>query len=118
MQADTRSQVDQLVQYEQRLLDMEGELKRAYAEIRKLKGRSEKQSTYLHAEGAAFGNGFHEIVGESDAIKSALGQAEQVAATDSIVLISGETGTGKELLARAIHHLSSRKDEADGNSEL
>ena len=51
-----------------------------------------------------------DIVGESAAMKKVLGQVEQVARTDSTVLLLGETGTGKELLARAIHSLSARKD--------
>jgi len=53
-----------------------------------------------------------EIVGESAAIKRVLGQVEQVAATGSSVLILGETGAGRELVARAIHHLSSRHTRA------
>lgn len=53
-----------------------------------------------------------EIIGESAALKSALGHVETVAPTDSTVLILGETGTGKELIARAIHDLSSRRDHA------
>ncbi len=50
------------------------------------------------------------IVGESDTLKYAIFRAEQVAATDASVLLCGETGTGKELLARRIHHLSFRRD--------
>jgi transcriptional regulator with GAF, ATPase, and Fis domain len=53
---------------------------------------------------------FEEIVGGSAALKRALGQVETVAPTDATVLILGETGTGKELIARAIHKLSARKD--------
>ena len=53
-----------------------------------------------------------EIVGQSSVMKNVLDQAEQVALTDSTVIILGETGTGKELLARAIHGMSSRKDRA------
>jgi formate hydrogenlyase transcriptional activator len=58
------------------------------------------------------GHGFEEIVGESSALKSVLEQVKVVAPTDSTVLIQGETGTGKELIARAIHHLSARRDRA------
>jgi formate hydrogenlyase transcriptional activator len=58
------------------------------------------------------GSRFHEIVGKSDALLSALEEIETVAATDSTVLIHGETGTGKELIARAVHNLSPRKSRA------
>jgi formate hydrogenlyase transcriptional activator len=51
---------------------------------------------------------FEQIIGKSPALESVLEQAEQVAPTDSTVLIQGETGTGKELIARAVHDLSSR----------
>jgi formate hydrogenlyase transcriptional activator len=51
---------------------------------------------------------FEQIIGRSPALEAVLGQVEQVAPTDSTVLIQGETGTGKELIARAIHNLSSR----------
>ena len=51
---------------------------------------------------------FEQIIGNSSALESMLEQVERVAPTDSTVLIQGETGTGKELIARAIHNLSSR----------
>src|SRR5271167_5004501 len=51
---------------------------------------------------------FEQIIGKSPALESVLEQVERVAPTDSTVLIQGETGTGKELIARAIHNLSSR----------
>jgi formate hydrogenlyase transcriptional activator len=54
--------------------------------------------------------GFSEIVGQSQALQKVLREIRQVAATDSTVLLLGETGTGKELMARAIHQLSPRKD--------
>ena len=52
--------------------------------------------------------GFEQIIGESPALKSVLAKVERVAPTDSTVLVLGETGTGKELIARAIHNMSSR----------
>src|SRR5215472_8474403 len=57
-------------------------------------------------------HGFEEIIGNSYALRHVLEQVETVAATDSTVLIQGETGTGKELIARAIHEHSARKSIA------
>src|SRR6059036_740579 len=54
--------------------------------------------------------GFPRIVGESDAIKRAVSETQRVATTDTTVLLLGESGTGKELFARAVHHLSPRRD--------
>jgi DNA-binding NtrC family response regulator len=54
---------------------------------------------------------FEEIIGQSDALRRVLHQVDQVANTDSTVLVHGETGTGKELIARALHHRSSRRDQ-------
>jgi formate hydrogenlyase transcriptional activator len=56
--------------------------------------------------------GFEEIVGKSEALKRVLREIETVAPADSTVLIYGETGTAKELIARAVHNLSSRKSNA------
>jgi formate hydrogenlyase transcriptional activator len=80
----------------------------SYQEINKLKGRLEKENVYLREELRTEHN-FEEIVGNSPALMSALRKVEQVAPTDSTVLIYGETGTGKELIARAIHDRSARK---------
>ena len=55
--------------------------------------------------------GFPRIVGESDALKRAVGETQRVAQTEATVLLLGESGTGKELFARAVHHLSSRRDK-------
>ena len=55
--------------------------------------------------------GFPRIIGESDAIKRAVGETQRVAQTDTTVLLLGESGTGKELFARAVHHLSPRRDK-------
>lgn len=81
----------------------------AHEEIEKLKVQLEKENIYLQEEIKTEHN-FEEIVGEGKALKKVLGQVEKVAKTDSTVLIRGETGTGKELFARAIHNLGKRKD--------
>jgi formate hydrogenlyase transcriptional activator len=73
--------------------------------------RSEQQKIYLEEE-LEIGHQFDEIVGESSGLKRLLKQVEDVAATDATVLILGETGTGKELIARAVHRLSPRRDHA------
>ncbi|MBW2610200.1 MAG: sigma 54-interacting transcriptional regulator [Deltaproteobacteria bacterium] len=84
-------------------------LKEAYSEIKQLKERLEAENIYLRDE-IKVKYDHAEIVGKSDAIKKALSQVEQVATTSSTVLILGETGTGKELIANAIHDLSPRKN--------
>jgi formate hydrogenlyase transcriptional activator len=71
--------------------------------------RETKQRLYLEEELRA---DFGEIVGKSPALKTALGLVSMVAPTDSSVLIMGETGTGKELIARAIHNFSARRERA------
>jgi formate hydrogenlyase transcriptional activator len=82
-----------------------------YEEIANLKARLEKENTYLREEIRTEHN-FEEIVGNSPALLAVLRAVEQVAPTDSTVLINGETGTGKELIARAIHNRSARKGRA------
>jgi len=84
---------------------------KSYEEIATLKARLEKENVYLREEIRTEHN-FEEIVGNSPALLAVLRTVEQVAPTDSTVLIYGETGTGKELIARAIHNLSARKDRA------
>jgi DNA-binding NtrC family response regulator len=55
--------------------------------------------------------GFPRIIGESDVMKRAVGETQRVAQTEATVLLLGESGTGKELFARAVHHLSNRRDK-------
>jgi len=86
-------------------------LQRALAEVRELKGRLEEENRYLRREMNAAARARGGIVGESPAIKHALAQAAQVADTDATVLLLGETGTGKELMARTIHGASARRDQ-------
>src|SRR5579862_2262127 len=84
---------------------------RSYEEIDSLKARLEKENVYLREELRTEHN-FEEIVGNSPALLKVLHAVDQVAPTDSTVLIYGETGTGKELVARAIHSRSARNGRA------
>jgi PAS domain S-box-containing protein len=87
----------------------EEKLRSALTEVNQLKNQLEEENIYLQEE-IKLEHNFTEIVGHSDAIKYVLFKIEQVAATDTTVLIMGETGTGKELVARAIHSESRRRD--------
>ena len=81
----------------------------AFREIAELKNKLAQEKLYLEDEIRSEMN-FEEIVGESPLLRAVLKQVETVALTDSAVLIQGETGTGKELIARAIHNLSPRRE--------
>ena len=82
-------------------------LKTALAEVQKLKDRLHEENIYLKEEIRVAGD-FREIIGQSEALRKVLRQVEQVAPLNTTVLILGETGTGKELLAHAIHNNSPR----------
>jgi len=89
---------------------MHAELRQAYDEIRDLKDQLAQEKVYLEDEIQGDRN-FEDIIGQSRALRRVLQQVEIVAPTDSTVLILGETGTGKELIARAIHNLSRRRPQ-------
>ena len=91
--------------------EAEVEVQDSFDEIKRLKDRLEQENIYLRKE-IEINYRHDEIVGDSDAIKGVLSQAEMVANQNTSVLILGETGTGKELLAHAIHNMSPRKSRA------
>jgi len=84
-------------------------LKAALSEIRELKEKLEVERAYLQEEIKLEYN-YENIIGQSDGLNYVLYKVEQIASSDTTVLVLGETGTGKELVARAIHGLSPRKD--------
>ena len=84
-------------------------LKKALTEIKQLKDQLEAENLYL-LEQIKLEQGFGEIVGQSHALKYVLLKVTQVAPTNTTVLILGETGTGKDLIAQAVHNSSPRKD--------
>jgi len=86
-------------------------LKGALSEIEQLKDKLEAERAYLQDE-IKFQHNHENIIGQSESLNYVLYKVEQIAAKDTTVLILGETGTGKELIARAIHNLSLRKDRA------
>lgn len=88
--------------------EAEEALRRSYAEIERLRDRLQAEGEYLKAE-MKLTQDHGAIIGQSAAIRKVLRLVEHVAPTDSSVLIRGETGTGKELIAQAIHRLSPRR---------
>jgi PAS domain S-box-containing protein len=89
--------------------EAEEALQQALSEVNQLTNQLHEENIYLQEE-IKLAHNVDEIIGRSNAIKYVLFKVEQVSQTDSTVLILGETGTGKELVARAIHSQSPRKD--------
>ncbi len=89
----------------------EERLQRALVKLEEFKERLDQENTYLRHEMKTL-HGHHEIVGQSQSLQRVLAEVEMVAGTDSSVLLLGETGTGKELIAREVHNLSPRSERA------
>lgn len=100
---------EQLMQTVTELKNAKESLKNALAEISQLKSRLQAENVYLQKEVAEQYN-YDEIIGQSNAMSYVFFRIEQVAPQDATVLLLGETGTGKGVIARAIHRRSSRKD--------
>ncbi len=96
-------------QLEHRVAARTAELRQALAEVERLKDRLEAENVYLREEIRQEHHNFRDIVGGSPALLDVLAQVETIAPANSTVLIRGETGTGKELIARAIHDRSQRR---------
>jgi len=94
---------------EQRVDERTEELQRALSEIKVMQEKLETENIYFRHENK-MKNQFENIIGKSDGLKYVLYRAEQVAPANTTVLILGETGTGKELIAAAIHNMSPRKE--------
>jgi formate hydrogenlyase transcriptional activator len=94
---------------EQRVAERTVELRTALSEVKALKDRLEAENIYFREE-IKIRHKFAAILGQSDGLKYVLYRAEQVALANTTVLILGETGTGKELIAFAIHDMSPRRD--------
>ncbi len=105
LQTRLEKQNDEL---EYRVEQRTAELTQALAEVEQLKNRLQAENVYLREE-IKLQHNFDDIIGQSEPLKKVLSRVEQVAATDATVMILGETGTGKELIARAVHTLSSRQ---------
>ena len=115
MELRVKERTEDLVEANQQLLWEIEERKKAeealletLKEVKQLKNQLREENLYLKEEFNLL-NSHEDIVGNSEAIMTVLKQIEQVAPTGSTVLIQGDTGTGKELLAHAIHNLSARK---------
>ena len=112
LQAETFPQKDaDLLQHVANQIAIGVENALAYGQVVDRANKLTEEKLYLQDEIRAEHN-FEEIIGESSGLKQFLEQVQIVAPTDSTILIQGETGTGKELIARAIHNLSARRERA------
>ncbi len=100
--------VDANLRLEKRVAERTQELKSALDEVERLKTRLEQENTYLQQEISEHTH-HHEIIGNSPALRAVLANVDMVADASTSVLIHGETGTGKELIARALHERGRRR---------
>jgi len=107
LRAAERALVDANRLLEARVAERTAELESSVAELDRLRRRLQAENSYLQAE---IGAEMRDVVGSSRALRAVLEQVERVARSDATVLINGETGTGKELIARAVHEASPRRE--------
>src|SRR5882672_1959045 len=100
--------IDTNLRLEKRVAERTQELKSALEEVERLKTRLEQENTYLQQEISEHTH-HHEIIGNSPALRAVLANVDMVADAGTSVLIHGETGTGKELIARALHERGRRR---------
>jgi DNA-binding NtrC family response regulator len=107
LRAAERELVEANRSLEARVAERTAELERSLEELDKLRRRLQAENSYLQQE---LGAEMRDVVGSSAALRGLLDQVTRVARSDTTVLINGETGTGKELIARAVHEASPRRD--------
>jgi PAS domain S-box-containing protein len=107
-----KDEITRIIEYSIDITDRkkaDDSLRSALAEVKNLKNQLEAENVYLQQE-IKLEHNFEEIISKSKSFRNVLTQVQQVAATEATVLILGETGTGKELLARAVHNISKRRN--------
>jgi len=107
LRAAERALVDANRTLEARVAERTSELEASLAEVDRLRRKLQAENTYLQQE---IGAEMRDVVGSSSALRAVLDQVQRVARSDTTVLINGETGTGKELIARAVHDASPRRE--------
>jgi formate hydrogenlyase transcriptional activator len=107
LRAAERALVDANRTLEARVAERTAELETSLAELDRLRRKLQAENSYLQQE---IGAEMRDVVGSSRALRAVLDQVERVARSDTTVLINGETGTGKELIARAVHDASPRRE--------
>src|SRR6185369_8275685 len=107
LRAAERALVDANRTLEARVAERTAELESSLAELDRLRRKLQAENSYLQQE---IGAEMRDVVGSSRALRAVLEQVERVARSDATVLINGETGTGKELIARAVHEASPRRE--------